>query len=217
MVGYDNIPEFWLKPLDEIWNLDFEGTTVSLDKGAHYSYNQALQLIEKNGGCIEGDNVVIPQEPVTVLPLEQNFINTYPIYRERWDCWMDKEFEFDFEGNGYIIWGNLVKTKEISPRYAHMVAIRHIGSEPFALAELDDPYVAEIEVWIDGQLEEVSIMPMMNTARKLEPSWKYQMPEGHHTVKLVWRNPHKDYLLRINDIQYYSEKENTNQFYYYAR
>ena len=98
-----------------------------------------------------------------------------------------------------------------------MVAIRHIGSEPFALAELDDPYVAEIEVWIDGKLDEVSIMPMMNTARRLEPTWKYQMPEGHHTVKLVWRNPHKDYLLRINDIQFYSENENTNQFYYYAR
>jgi hypothetical protein len=166
---------------------------------------------------LEGDNVVIPQEPVTVLPLEQNFINTYPVYRERWDCWMDKEFEFDFDGNGYIIWGNLVKTKEVSPRYAHMVAIRHIGSEPFALAELDDPYVAEIEVWIDGKLDEVSIMPMKNTARRLEPTWKYQMPEGHHDVKLVWRNPHKDYLLRINDIQFYSEKENTNQFFYYAR
>ena len=217
MVGYDNIPEFWLNPLKEIWNRDFEGTTVSLDKGANYSYNQALQLIEKNGGSVEGDNVVIPQEPVTVLPLEQNFINTYPVYRERWDCWMDKEFEFDFDGNGYIIWGNLVKTKEVSPRYAHMVAIRHIGSEPFALAELDDPYVAEIEVWIDGKLDEVSIMPMMNTARRLEPTWKYQMPEGHHTVKLVWRNPHKDYLLRINDIQFYSENENTNQFYFYER
>ena len=98
-----------------------------------------------------------------------------------------------------------------------MVAIRHIGSEPFALAELDDPYVAEIEVWIDGKLDEVSIMPMKNTARRLEPTWKYQMPEGKHTVKLVWRNPHKDYLLRINDIQYYSENENTDQFYYYAR
>ena len=161
--------------------------------------------------------MVIQQKEVRVLPLEQNFINTYPIYRERWDCWMDKEFEFEFDGNGYIIWGNLVKTKEISARYAHMVAIRHIGSEPFALAELDDPYVAEIEVWIDGKLDEVSIMPMMNTARRLEPTWKYQMPEGHHTVKLVWRNPHKDYLLRINDIQFYSENENTNQFYYYAR
>lgn len=217
MLGYDNIPEFWLNPLKEIWNLDFEGTTVSLEKGSSYSYNQALQLIEKNGGSIEGDNVVIPQKEIVVLPLEQNFINTHPVYRERWDCWMDKEFEFDFDGNGFVIWGNLVKTKEVSANYAHRVSMRHIGSEVFGLAELNDPYVAEIEVWIDGQLDHISIMPMKNTERKLEPAWKYLMPEGNHTVKLIWKNPQKDYILRINDIVYYSEKPSDNKFYYYKR
>ena len=217
MLGYDNIPPFWLDPLKEIWSLCFEGTKVSLEKGSDYSYKHALALIEKNGGVIENDYVVIPQKNTVPLPLERNFVDTYPVYRERWDCWMEKEFEFDFDGNGYVIWGNLVKTKEVSPNYAHRVSIRHIGSEVFGLAELNDPYVAEIEVWIDGKLDHLSIMPMKNTARKLEPSWKYRLEEGRHNVKLIWKNPQKDYLLRINDIVYYSEKSNINKFLYYKR
>ena len=113
-----------------------------------------------------------------------------------------------------MIWGNLVCTRSITPDYAHRVSIKHIGSEVFALAEPADPYVARIEVWIDGQLDQVSVMPMKNTERKLEPAWKYRMGEGRHTVTLKWLNPHKDYLLRINDIMYYSEKPNTDRFYH---
>lgn len=213
-LGYDSIPSFWLEPLKEIWDLDFEGTDVSLQKGSDYSYAQALELIGRNGGTVDGDSVTIPLAKADVLPLEQNFVDTYPLFRERKDCFMDKEYEFDFKGNGFVIWGNLVCLRSISADYAHRVSMRHIGSEVFALAEPTDPYVAEIEVWIDGVLDQVSVMPMKNTERKLEPAWKYRMTEGPHKVKLVWRNPHKDYLLRINDIMYYSDHQNTDPFYH---
>ena len=46
------------------------------------------------------------------------------------------------------------------------------------MAEEGDPYVAEIEVWIDGALDQVSILPMKGTSRKLEPAWKYCMDKG---------------------------------------
>ncbi len=83
------------------------------------------------------------------------------------------------------------------------------------MAEEGDPYVAEIEVWIDGALDQVSILPMKGTSRKLEPAWKYCMEEGRHNVKLIWRNPKPDtYLLRINAIEYYSEKQNEDTYYH---
>ncbi|MFB0973542.1 MAG: ADP-ribosylglycohydrolase family protein, partial [Bacteroidales bacterium] len=84
---------------------------------------------------------------------------------------------------------------------------KHLGSEVFALAEPEDPYVAKMQVWIDGKFDQTSVMPMKNVDRKLEPAWKYCMKEGKHTVKLVWLNPDKDYTIRINDIVYYSEDE----------
>lgn len=215
MYGKSNIPDFWKQPLDEIWSLDFEGTTVSLEKGSNYSFNQALKLIEKNGGAVDSLNVTIPQKPIEVLPLEQNFVNTYPVYRDQKDAWMEKEYEFDFNGNGFCIWGNLVCLRGISKDYANRVSKKHVGSEVFALAEESDTYVAEIEVYIDGQLDQVSILPMKGTSRKLEPAWKYQMPEGKHHVKMVWRNPKPStYLLRINAIQYYSENPVTDTYYH---
>ena len=214
MMGYDAIPSSWLDPLKEIWTLDFEGTDVSLSKGSDYCFDLALRLVSRNAGEVSDDAVTIPIQKVSTLPLEQNFTDTYPLCRERKDCFMDREFEFAFDGNGFVIWGNLVCTRHITPDYAHRVSIKHIGSEVFALAEPDDPYVARIEVWIDGVLDHVSVMPMKNTDRKLEPAWKYLLKEGRHRVKLVWKNPSKDYLLRINDIMYYSSKENADRYYH---
>ena len=69
------------------------------------------------------------------------------------------------------------------------------------------------EVWIDGKLDHVAKMPMRNTDRRVEPAWKYLLPEGHHTVRLVWTNPNKEYTIRINDIMFYSDHPNTNRFY----
>jgi len=207
MNGFGNIPPKWSEPLKPIEALNFQGTDISLEKGTQYSFKHALEIIKKTGGKVTGEYVEIPQQPVRVLPLEQNFINTYPIFRERKDAWMTDSYSFDFDGNGFIIWGNLVCTRNVTADYAARVSSRHIGSEVFGLAEPDDSYVARIEIWIDGQLDQISMMPMKNTERKLEPAWKYQLPEGGHKVELRWLNPEKDYLIRINDIVYYSENE----------
>lgn len=213
MKGYSGIPAFWLDPLKEVENLNFEGTDISLASSYQMSYNQALKLIEKNGGRVEADKVVIPIEKASVLPLEQNFTNTYPLFRERKDCFLDKEYEFSFDGNGFVIWGNICSLRHINKDYINRVSIRHIGSEVFGLAEPDDPYVADVQVWIDGKLDQTVKMPMRNTDRRVEPAWKYLLPEGPHTVRLIWTNPNQNYTIRINDIMYYSEKPNNNRFY----
>ncbi|MDR1973109.1 MAG: ADP-ribosylglycohydrolase family protein [Bacteroidales bacterium] len=213
MLGYSNIPAFWLNPLKEIEELNFEGTDMSLQKAYGWSYEQALLIAQKAGAEISENNIKIPVRKAEILPLEQNFTNTYPLYRDRKDTWMKDEYTFSFNGNGFVIWGNLVKTKSITADYAQRVSIRHIGSEVFGLAEPNDDYVAQIEVWIDGTLDHTSRMPMKNTERKLEPAWKYNLNEGEHTVVLKWLNPQAEYLLRINDIMYYSENENHNEFY----
>jgi hypothetical protein len=114
-----------------------------------------------------------------------------------------------------VVYGGLVCIRNITPDYASRVAKKHLGSEVFSQAELYDPYIAEVEVWIDGELDHVSIMPMKAQNRKLEPAWKYMLNEGRHNVKLVWKNPDpKQYLIRINDIVYYSSKRNTDNYYY---
>lgn len=206
MNGYSKIPAFWLTPLQEIEPLNFEGTPMSLNKAYELSYKHAAEIIQKAGGTIEGDNIVIPfSEPVAVA-FEQNFERTFPTFRDRFDKSFTDELSYDFVGNGYIFYGNLVKNSKIDKDYIDRVSKR-VGSEVFGLAEPNDPYVAQLEIYIDGALDEKVNLPMKNTSRRLEPAWKYQLTEGSHNVRLKWVNPDPSYEIRINDIVVYSEKQ----------
>lgn len=206
MLGYSRIPAFWLDPLREIEPLNFEGTDMSLAKAYDLSFKHALEMIKLAGGSTDGNNVVIPFAPPLPVAFEKNFEKTFPVYRDRFDRSFTGEITYDFTGNGYIFYGNLVKNSKIDKDYIDRVSKR-VGSEAFALAEPDDPYIAELEVYIDGVPEETVKMPMKNTSRRLEPAWKYQLPEGKHTVRLKWTNPAPDYEIRINDIVIYSENQ----------
>ncbi len=206
MLGYSKIPDFWLKPLQEIEPLNFEGTPMSLNRAYELSFKHALEKIKAAGGSVEGDNIVIPFSSPVPVAFEQNFEKTFPTFRDRFDKSFTDELSYDFTGNGYIFYGNLVKNSKIDKNYIDRVSKR-VGSEVFGLAEPDDPYVAELDIYIDGKLDEHVKMPMKNTSRRLEPAWKYQLTEGKHNVTLKWINPNPEYEIRINDIMVYSEKQ----------
>jgi hypothetical protein len=206
MLGYSKIPDFWLKPLQEIEPLNFEGTPMSLAKAYELSFKHASEMIKTAGGTVESDKIVIPIQAPVAVAFEQNFEKTFPTFRDRFDKSFTDELSYDFAGNGYIFYGNLVKNSKIDKNYIDRVSKR-VGSEVFGLAEPDDPYIAELEVYIDGKLDEKVKMPMKNTSRRLEPAWKYQLTEGNHNVRLKWINPKPEYEIRINDIMIYSEKQ----------
>ena len=206
MLGYDNIPEFWLKPLREIEKENFENTDMSLDKAYGWSLKHALGVIELAGGKTEGTDVTIPLVEPKPVAFEQNFKNTFPVDRRKIDKSFTDQITFEFTGNGYLLYGNMVKRSRIAADYIDRISKRTYGSEPLGLAELNDAYVAKMEVYIDGTVTDTVKLPMMNTARRLEPAWKYQMPEGKHSVTLKWINPDPGYEYRINDLIIYSEK-----------
>jgi len=204
MSGYSKIPDFWLKPLQEIEDLKFEGSPISLRTAYELSQKHAIGMIQFAGGKTDGDTVVIPLEMPKAVAFEQNFEKTFPVSREKIDLSFTDEYSFSFAGNGYILYGNMVKRSKIDEEYIDRISKR-VGSEVFGLAELTDLYVAEIEVIIDGISDEIVLLPMKNTSRRLEPCWKYQLPEGNHTVQLKWLNHKEEYEIRINDLIVYSE------------
>lgn len=206
MKGYSKIPEFWLKPLQEIEPLNFGGIPLSLNKAYELSFKHALGMIRMAGGTVENDRISIPLAAPVPVEFEQNFENTFPVFRDRFDRSFTDELNYDFTGNGYIFYGNLVKNSKIDKDYIDRVSKR-VGSEVFGLAEPDDPYVAELEIYIDGKKDELVRLPMKNSSRRLEPAWKYQLPEGRHTVRIKWINPENQYEIRINDIVIYSGKQ----------
>jgi hypothetical protein len=206
MRGYSSIPSFWRDPLADIESLNFQGTDISLEKANQLSYKHAIQWIKREGGAVSENQVTIPLSKPVPVAFEQNFGKTFPVSREKVDLSFSGSYSFSFSGNGFVLFGNLIKNSSVSRDYLDRV-LNKFGSEVFALAEPEDPYVAKLQLFIDGRLDQNVTMPVKNSSRRLEPAWKYLLPEGKHSVVLKWLNPDQHYEIRINDLVVYSENK----------
>ena len=63
--------------------------------------------------------------------------------------------------------------------------------------------VLEVEIYVDGKLYETSLMPTAFSKRKHEVSWKYNMADGPHSVKVVLKDPVKGYGLNMSSVLIY--------------
>jgi len=179
VIGYSKIPEYWMKNLREVEDIDFAYTTISLNKAYRMGFRQALQVIERNGGVINGDEVTIAcQQPLPVR-YEKAFEGMYPIKKEGIHKPIADVGEYTFEGTGIVFKG-------------------HVQSK-------DDVYVARAEMYIDGQLVETANLPASYTTRRHELFWKYQLPKGKHTVTFKWLNPVNNASVNFGETLIYSD------------
>ena len=73
MLGYSNIPDYWKQGLAEVEPIDFKYTTISLNRAYDMSYRQALEVIKKNGGMVDGEKVAIKVQKPKPVRLEVGF------------------------------------------------------------------------------------------------------------------------------------------------
>src|SRR5215467_10195448 len=110
ILGYDKIPAYWKMGLKEAENINFKYTTMSLSGVYEIGFKHALQNIERNGGKINGDNIMIKlQQPATVK-FEKSFEGVYPVVKipVTWSANKD-EISFDFEGTGFVMKGETAR------------------------------------------------------------------------------------------------------------
>ena len=103
IIGYDAIPEFWKENVYEVEDRDFQYTNISLNKVYQMSFNQALQVIEREGGQIEGDHVIIKTQKPLPVALEESFPNMYPVKRIDFRKYVSDWEEATFEGTGIAL------------------------------------------------------------------------------------------------------------------
>ena len=75
MIGYSNIPEYWVAPLREVEDRPFRYTDISVNRATEMSFNQALQVIQRNGGRVKGNKVKIKVQPPQPVPYDKSFEN----------------------------------------------------------------------------------------------------------------------------------------------
>jgi hypothetical protein len=184
MLGYKKIPAYWKMGLKDAESIDFKYTTMSLNKVYDISFKHALQVIQRNGGKVEGDKITILTQAPKAVRLEQSFTGIYPL--QKTDLNQDinaKELEFEFTGTGFVLRGEAGKKKDDAT-----------------------DYVFETELYIDGNKVETAKMPTNFNSRRLELFWKYQLPNKKHVVKIKVLNPNADYYLNSSDYIVYADK-----------
>ena len=179
MLGYSNIPEYWMKNLREVEDMDFAYTNISLNSTYRMSFNQALQMIERGGGKVDGDMVtIVCQHPQTVR-YEKAFEGHYPTKFVKIRKNINPTAEFEFDGIGFVVKGGVSCN--------------------------DRSYVALVEVYLDGQLMETAKLPANGRIRRVDLTWKYQLPKGKHRVSLKCLNPRPDATINVSEALIYSD------------
>lgn len=191
MMGYSKIPEYWKKPLYVVEDMDFKYTTISLNDVYETGTKQALQVLEKNGANVNTPEIEIPIQEIKPVELEIGFKGHYPVERKRIgkNLSVNKpELEFKFKGIGFVLKGVVAKPK-------------------FREAEDVD---FELETWVDGKLVESFKMPSGSKDRRHDITWRYELEEGEHTVKVKLLNPKEDYKIWAEDLIVYGSSANSN-------
>ena len=188
VLGYSNIPAYWKQGLDKMEDVDFKYTTMSLNDVYRIGFKHALENIEKHGGKIEQDQVVLkPQKPVPVK-YEKGFQECSPkeilsIVENRKKLGLtNKEYSFEFTGTGFVLRGS---------------------ARPRTGAEKN--HVFEIEMTIDGEHYRKILLPTDYHDRRTEICWKYNLPEKDHHVTIRLMNSQKGYFISMNEILVYNK------------
>ncbi|RYY00991.1 MAG: ADP-ribosylglycohydrolase family protein [Gammaproteobacteria bacterium] len=186
VLGYSNIPEYWMKELRVVEDIDFAFTNISLNKAYQYSYKHALEMIRRNGGSIKNKSVTIKYQAPVAVQYEVAFPGMYPVQMIRLQEPLVGTKQVPFEGTGLVFKGEL-KCDDIK-------------------------YVAELEFRVDDTLVEIVKLPAVFHGRRQELCWKYQLPKGKHTATLKWKNPRPDAKIEFADVLIYSDKPFINHY-----
>jgi hypothetical protein len=178
-LGYDRIPDKWKKGLAKVEEIPFPYVGISLHQAYDLSFRQALAVIEKRGGRIDGSDVIIPVEAPQPQGLEIGFAGHYPVERRRLGRDLTGEAVFEFDGIGFALNG------EARPAGAAPVSYR-------------------VEMRIDGALSETIDLPTADHDRRETIAWKYALPAGHHRVQLKMIDPPPGGAVRLGDLIVYA-------------
>ncbi len=187
VLGYDRIPGYWKQGLDRVEDLDFRYTTISLNDVYDMSYRHALQMIERNGGEVLEDEVIITLEEPVPVRFEKGFEGHFPVSRidvpwekNRLQYGGQTEAAFSFDGKGFVVKGGAMKETDI-PGDTTLV----------------------VEAYVDGELYETAELPTGHRTRRHDVTWKYNLSDGPHELKLHLIDPPEGYYVQMDRILVY--------------
>jgi hypothetical protein len=168
-----------MKNLREVEDMDFANTTISLNKTCRMGFNQALQVIERGGGKVEGEQATIACQLPKPVRYEKAFEGHFPVKKINLHKILNQSPELSFEGIGFVVKGG-------------------VQCE-------DRSFVALVEVYLNEQLMETAQLSAAYRTRRNDLTWKYQLPKGKYKVSFKWLNPRSDANVTATEALIYSD------------
>jgi hypothetical protein len=140
-------------------------------------------MIVRNGGVIDGETVQIKIQQPKAVPLEVGFEGHYPKERRPLDVRLNekaREAELSFDGIGFAVNGEAVKSSKDSPD-----------------ADL------KVEMTIDKEPAVRMILPTADRTRKPTLFWCYRLKPGQHRVLFKILNPSSGADIHLADVVIY--------------
>ncbi|UHG89981.1 ADP-ribosylglycohydrolase family protein [Spirosoma oryzicola] len=187
MLGYDKIPGYWKQGLREAEDIDFKYTTLSLNDVYALSLKHALQVVERNGGKINGDQVTIAVQTPKTVRLEQAFTGHYPVRVTPIRKSLENEYTTEFDGIGFVIRGEAKPKNRSNWGY-------------------ESTFAFNAELYVDDKKIETAKLPVNFIHRRYDLFWKYQLPKGKHTVRVKLLNPDAEHVVSMTDLLVYSDQ-----------
>jgi len=183
LLGYDKIPAYWKQGLKESEDIDFKYTTMSLNDVYNIGLKHALENIKRNGGSVDGDEIIIKKQTPATVKFEKSFDGLYPVAEVPVE-WNDKKdvMSFSYEGTGFVMRGETAGW----------------GS--------NSDFVSHTELYVDGKLIEKPELPANYTTRRYELCWNYDLPNGKHNVELKILNPSEEHHIENVSAIFYTNK-----------
>ncbi len=182
LIGYDHIPANFIEPVKYIENKKLLFTPYSLNEVYQVGLKHCLLTIERNGGKIDGKEVIIAVQVPQVVRFEKNFDGIKPVAMigTQWDSHSltanDNSYKLSFEGSGIVIRGESLVNEKTLKAYTNMIEIR-----------------------IDGKPADTAVMPSNFHDRKPEIYWNYDLSQGKHEIVLRIINPAEGASVKINN------------------
>jgi hypothetical protein len=193
LIGFSRIPELWKEGLKDIESADFAYTRTSLAEAGELSFGHAQEMIRRNGGTTEGEEVRIKVQEPKAVPFEAGFEGHYPAERRPIDFVLgaaSKNAEFTFDGIGFVLSGGAVTSQD-----ADKAATRKADRAVLMMsAEIDDFPAETIELPLAGKVRRPTLL------------WRYQLRPGPHRVRLKLQNSPPGTKVELGDIVVYRDK-----------
>jgi hypothetical protein len=184
MLGWSGIPAVWRDPVKPIEDRPFAYTTMSLNRVYETGFAQALEMVRRSGGTIEGETIRLPVEAIKPVPLEVSFAGCVPVERKRLGLRLAPAAEIVFEGTGYVLTGGPSKMDGTGT----------------------DAHVHRVEIALDDRPPFVVALPVDERVRRLEVAWGYRLAAGPHILKIKLLDPRAGDEIRLDDLIIYAER-----------